>query len=72
MRDTTERSEAFEAGTIKLVGTNYDLIISEVSRLLNDKEYYDFMAKANNPYGDGNACERIIKFFMKKKRTRKN
>lgn len=60
MRDTTERPEALEAGTVKLVGTNYDRIISEVSRLLDDSEYYDTMSKAVNPYGDGLACGRII------------
>lgn len=60
MRDTTERPEALEAGTVKLVGTNYDSIISEVSRLLDDAEYYDTMSKAVNPYGDGLACGRII------------
>ncbi|HBX46831.1 MAG TPA: UDP-N-acetylglucosamine 2-epimerase (non-hydrolyzing) [Porphyromonadaceae bacterium] len=63
MRDTTERPEALDAGTVKLVGTNYNLIVSEVSKLLDDKEYYDSMAKANNPYGDGLACERIIEFI---------
>lgn len=62
MRDTTERPEAVDAGTVKLVGTNYDLIVSEVSRLLDDQEYYNSMAQANNPYGDGEACERIIDF----------
>lgn len=61
MRDTTERPEALEAGTVKLVGTNYDRIISEVSRLLDDPEYYDTMSKAVNPYGDGLACGRIVK-----------
>lgn len=60
MRDTTERPEALEAGTVKLVGTNYDKIVSEVSRLLDDKEYYDTMSKAVNPYGDGLACGRIV------------
>lgn len=63
MRDTTERPEALEAGTVKLVGTNYDRIISEVSRLLDDPEYYDTMSKAVNPYGDGLACGRIVKFI---------
>lgn len=62
MRDTTERPEAVEAGTVKLVGTNYDLIVSETSRLLDDEEYYNTMSQANNPYGDGQACERIIEF----------
>lgn len=60
MRDTTERPEALEAGTVKLVGTNYDLIVSEVSALLDDEKYYTSMAKANNPYGDGKACERVV------------
>ena len=65
MRDTTERPEAVEAGTVKLVGTDYDLIVSETSRLLDDQEYYNSMAQANNPYGDGQACERIIEFVGK-------
>jgi UDP-N-acetylglucosamine 2-epimerase (non-hydrolysing) len=61
MRDTTERPEALEAGTVKLVGTNYDKIVTEVSMLLENKEYYDTMSKAVNPYGDGLACGRIVK-----------
>ncbi len=61
MRDTTERPEALEAGTVKLVGTDYDKIVNEVSALLDDPEHYDAMSKAVNPYGDGMACERIIK-----------
>lgn len=60
MRDTTERPEAVEAGTVKLVGTNYQAIIDNVSRLLTDTAEYEKMSKANNPYGDGKACERII------------
>ena len=60
MRDTTERPEALAAGTVKLVGTNYEKIVTEVSRLLDDSEYYDTMSKAVNPYGDGLACGRII------------
>ena len=60
MRDTTERPEALEAGTVKLVGTDYDKIITEVSRLLDDTVYYDTMSKAVNPYGDGKACPRIL------------
>ena len=60
MRDTTERPEALEAGTVKLVGTDYDKIVSEVSRLLDDATYYDKMSKAVNPYGDGLACGRIV------------
>ncbi len=63
MRDTTERPEALEAGTVKLVGTNHDKIVSEVSRLLDDVAYYDAMSKAVNPYGDGKACERIVNFI---------
>jgi UDP-N-acetylglucosamine 2-epimerase (non-hydrolysing) len=62
MRDTTERPEAVDAGTVKLVGTNYDLIVREVSLLLDDETHYRSMAQANNPYGDGQACERIIEF----------
>ncbi len=62
MRDTTERPEAVDAGTVKLVGTNYDLIVKEVSLLLDDETHYRSMAQANNPYGDGQACERIIEF----------
>lgn len=60
MRDTTERPEALEAGTVKLVGTNYYKIVNEVSALLDDAEYYDQMSKAVNPYGDGLACGRIV------------
>ncbi|MBO5864962.1 MAG: UDP-N-acetylglucosamine 2-epimerase (non-hydrolyzing) [Bacteroidaceae bacterium] len=60
MRDTTERPEALEAGTVKLVGTNYDKIVAEVSALLNDQAHYDAMSKAVNPYGDGLACGRIV------------
>lgn len=61
MRDTTERPEALEAGTVKLVGTDYDNIVNEVSRLLDDEVYYDKMSKAVNPYGDGRSCRRIVK-----------
>mgnify|MGYP003300514694 FL=1 len=60
MRDTTERPEALDAGTVKLVGTNYDKIVSEVSALLEDESYYERMSKAVNPYGDGLACSRIV------------
>lgn len=63
MRDTTERPEALDAGTVKLVGTNYDKIVSEVSALLDDKKYYDQMSQAVNPYGDGKACQRIVKYI---------
>ena len=61
MRDTTERPEALEAGTVKLVGTDYDKIVNEVSGLLDNQEYYEKMSKAINPYGDGKACSRIVK-----------
>ena len=60
MRDTTERPEALEAGTVKLVGTSYEKIVKEVSTLLKNQEYYDQMSKGVNPYGDGMACERIV------------
>ena len=60
MRDTTERPEALESGTVHLVGTNHDLIVSEVSTLLDDPIAYDKMSKAVNPYGDGKACSRIV------------
>ena len=60
MRDTTERPEALEAGTVKLVGTDYDKIVSEVSLLLDNQAHYDTMSKAVNPYGDGLACCRIV------------
>ena len=60
MRDTTERPEALEAGTVKLVGTDYDKIVNEVSFLLDDQAHYDTMSKAVNPYGDGLACGRIV------------
>ena len=60
MRNTTERPEALDAGTAKLVGTDHDLIVSEVSQLLEDQVYYDKMSKAVNPYGDGLACGRIV------------
>lgn len=63
MRDTTERPEALSAGTVKLVGTDYDKIIKEVSILLDDDIHYETMSKAVNPYGDGRACERIVKIF---------
>lgn len=60
MRDTTERPEALEAGTVKLVGTDYEMIVHEVSALLDDPAHYDAMSKAVNPYGDGKACNRIV------------
>ena len=61
MRDTTERPEALSAGTVKLVGTDYNKIVEEVSSLLENTEYYNAMSHAVNPYGDGHACERIVK-----------
>ena len=64
MRDTTERPEALEAGTVKLVGTNYDKIIHEVSALLDNQMYYEEMSKAVNPYGDGSACRRIVNSLL--------
>ena len=64
MRNTTERPEALDAGTVKLVGTDYDKIVGEVSRLLDDETYYNQMSHAVNPYGDGLACERIVSTFI--------
>ena len=64
MRDTTERPEALEAGTVKLVGTDYERIVAEVSALLSDRDYYEGMSRAVNPYGDGRACGRIIRFLQ--------
>ena len=66
MRDTTERPEGVEAGTLKLVGTNEDVIYKEFTKLLDDKEEYAKMAKAVNPYGDGHACERIADILENK------
>ncbi len=63
MRDTTERPEALESGTVHLVGTDYDRIVSEVSMLLDDEAVYNAMSQAVNPYGDGHACERIVNTF---------
>jgi len=63
MRDTTERPEALEAGTVKLVGTNPEKIIQEAQKLLDDAVEYEKMSKAHNPYGDGKACERIVNFI---------
>ena len=64
MRDTTERPEAIEAGTVLLIGTDTDKIQSSVSILLDDKKTYLAMSKADNPYGDGLASERIVSFFL--------
>lgn len=63
MRNTTERPEALNAGTVKLVATDYDKIITGVSLLIEDEEKYKDMSMAINPYGDGNACKRIINFI---------
>lgn len=63
MRDTTERPEALMAGTVRLVGTNYDLIIKEVSSLLDDPQLYNTMSNAANPFGDGKACARIVDYL---------
>jgi UDP-N-acetylglucosamine 2-epimerase (non-hydrolysing) len=63
MRNTTERPEAVDAGTVKLVGTDTDTICKEVAALLNNANAYEAMAFAHNPYGDGNACERIIRML---------
>ena len=65
MRDTTERPEALDAGTVKLVGTDYDKIVSEVSSLIDDETAYEKMSKAVNPYGDGLACRRIVETITK-------
>lgn len=65
MRNTTERPEAVEAGTVILVGTNTDKIVSETEKLLNDKKHYETMSKTHNPYGDGRACARICGFIKK-------
>lgn len=64
MRDTTERPEALSAGTVKLVGTNYNRIVDQVSQLLTDEEYYNVMSQAVNPYGDGKACQRICDVLL--------
>ncbi|CAA6812455.1 MAG: UDP-N-acetylglucosamine 2-epimerase (EC [uncultured Sulfurovum sp.] len=64
MRDTTERPEALEAGTVKLVGTDTESIIKEATILLEDSVAYEGMSKAHNPYGDGKACKKIVDFFL--------
>jgi UDP-N-acetylglucosamine 2-epimerase (non-hydrolysing) len=66
MRDTTERPEALDAGTVKLVGTNTALIIKEAQNLINDNAAYEIMSKAHNPYGDGLACKKIVDFIKGK------
>ncbi len=67
MRDTTERPEALEAGTVKLVGTDTQLIISNAQELIDNNHTYEKMSKASNPYGDGFACEKIITFIKERK-----
>lgn len=66
MREVTERPEALEAGTIRLVGTDRRLIVDQVSEYIDDKEIYDRHKTIDNPYGDGNACKRIADFIIKK------
>ena len=66
LRDTTERPEAVEAGTVKLIGTEYEDVLRETNMLLDDAEHYKKMSEATNPYGDGKACERIIRAILQK------
>ena len=66
LRDTTERPEAVDAGTVKLIGTEYEDVLRETNSLLDDAEHYKKMAEATNPYGDGKACERIIRAILQK------
>lgn len=66
MRDTTERPEGVEAGTLKLVGTNENVIYEETAKLLNDKVLYNKMSNTCNPYGDGHASERIVDVIIEK------
>lgn len=68
MRDTTDRPEGIKAGTLKLVGTDEETIYTEFQRLLTNKKAYDAMAKANNPYGDGHTCEKIVEVLIKTER----
>ena len=68
MRDTTERPEAVDAGTVKLVGTNKDLLIAETNKLLNDDVAYKKMSRSHNPYGDGLASQRIIDTLLSLKK----
>ena len=66
LRDTTERPEGIEAGTLKLVGTDEDIIVNETNKLLKDKEEYEKMSKASNPYGDGTASKQIVDAIINK------
>ena len=70
MRDTTERPEALASGTVHLVGTDYNKIMTEVSNLLDDAIAYEQMSKAVNPYGDGQACRRIADVLAEKETDR--
>lgn len=72
MREVTERPEAVKAGTVKLVGTNKSHIVDVVTRLLKNEEYYKKMSKSHNPYGDGKACQRILKVLINKKNSTKD
>ncbi len=65
MRDTTERPEAVDAGTVELVGTDKKKIIEKVNELIKNNKFYEKMSRAHNPYGDGKASERIIKFILR-------
>ena len=65
MRDTTERPEAVEAGTVKLVGTDIEQIVTQVQMLLSNKDAYEAMAQAHNPYGDGLACNKIAQVLQR-------
>ena len=67
MRNTTERPEAVTAGTVELVGTDYNLIVENASSLLDNNDKYNSMSKAVNPYGDGKACSRIVNILKEKK-----
>ncbi len=67
MREVTERMEGVEAGTAMLLGTNVDKLVSGVARLLDDQDFYQKMAQAGNPYGDGRAAERIVQALLKGK-----
>ena len=66
MRDTTERPEAIQAGTVKLVGRDKDTMVQEAEILLTNSKEYERMSRAHNPYGDGKACSRIVEFVSKK------
>ena len=72
MRDTTERPEAVEAGTVILVGTNTATIVDEANRLLNNKEAYDMMSKLHNPYGEGNSSKKIVDFIWCQNKNAQN